>query len=213
MSLGGKTTEKQQIDPALRDAALAQLDMARAVGQLGFVPYKGATVAGMQPGQISAIQNTNAGMNAFGLNTAAVPTGGDLSPYSIYQQQLAMMDPGQRAFIESMFINPMTGAAPTRTFGPESYYNTQQGTSDASSRSRDRVYGGGGEGRSTSAGTSSGGYNSIRDMFDGGGPGRSGTSFSGGGRVSSAANRAGISPAEGRGKNASGPGRSSAYGK
>lgn len=122
MSLGGKTTEKQQIDPALKDAALAQLDMARAVGQLGFVPYKGATVAGFQPNQIAAMQNTNAGLDAFGFNTAAVPTGGDLSPYSIYQQQLAMMDPGQRAFIESMFINPMTGAAPTLQFGPTSYY-------------------------------------------------------------------------------------------
>lgn len=122
MSLGGKTTEKQQIDPALQDAALAQLDMARSVGQLGFVPYKGATVAGFQPGQIAAMQNTNAGLDAFGFGTAAVPTGGDLSPYSMYQQQLAMMDPGQRAFIDSMFINPMTGAAPTLQFGPTSYY-------------------------------------------------------------------------------------------
>lgn len=122
MSLGGKTVEKQQIDPALRDAALAQLDMARRVGQLGFVPYKGDTVAGFQPGQIAAMQNTNAGLDAFGLNTAAVPTGGNLSPYAIYQQQLAQMDPGQRAFIDSMFINPMTGAAPTMQYGPTSYY-------------------------------------------------------------------------------------------
>lgn len=126
MSLGGKTTETQQIDPALRDAALAQLDMARAVGQLGFTPYKGATVAGMQPGQIAAIQNTNAGLDAFGLNMGAVPTAGDLSPYAIYQEQLAQMAPGQRAFIDSMFINPMTGAAPTLTFGPQSYYNAAQ---------------------------------------------------------------------------------------
>lgn len=119
MSLGGKTTETQQIDPALRDAALAQLDMARRVGQLGFVPYKGDTVAGFQPSQIAAIQNNNAGLDAFGLNTAAVPTGGNLSPYAIYQEQLAQMAPGQRAFIDSMFINPMTGAAPTMQFGAQ----------------------------------------------------------------------------------------------
>jgi hypothetical protein len=112
MSLGGKTKETQQIDPALRDAALAQLDMARRVGQLGFVPYKGDTVAGFQPAQIAAMQNTNAGLEAFGLGTSAVPTGGNLSPYGIYQEQLAQMAPGQRAFIESMFINPMTGAMP-----------------------------------------------------------------------------------------------------
>lgn len=123
MSLGGKKTEKQEIDPALRDAALAQLDMARAVGQLGFVPYKGDTVAGFQPGQIAAMQNTNTGLEAFGLGTSPVPAAGNLSPYAIYQQQLAQMDPGQREFIQSMFINPMTGAAPTRTFGPQTYYN------------------------------------------------------------------------------------------
>jgi hypothetical protein len=123
MSLGGKTTEKQQIDPALRDAALAQLDMARSVGQLGFTPYKGDTVAGFQPAQLAAMQNTNMGLEAFGLGTSSVPAAGNLNPYSIYQQQLAMMDPGQRDFIASLFINPMTGAAPTRTFGPQTYYN------------------------------------------------------------------------------------------
>jgi hypothetical protein len=196
MSLGGKTKETQQIDPALRDAALAQLDMARAVGQLGFVPYKGATVAGMQPNQIAAMQNTNAGLSAFGLGTAAVPTGGDLSPYAIYQQQLAQMDPGQREFIQSMFINPMTGAAPTRTFGPQTYYNAPQNTSGNNQRSG----GGGRDGRdgrdgggTTSSGSRSGGYTGVRDMFDGGGPGRSGSTFSGG-PVSDRLNRAGINP-------------------
>lgn len=109
MSLGGKTTSTNTIDPDLKAAALANLQTAQKVGQLGFVPYQGATVAGLQPGQISAIQNTNAGLSAFGLSPSAVPTGGDMSPYAIYQQQLAQMAPGQRAFIDSMFINPMTG--------------------------------------------------------------------------------------------------------
>lgn len=109
MSLGGKTTQTNTIDPDLKKAALENLQMAQKVGQLGFVPYQGATVAGLQPGQISAIQNTNAGLSAFGLSPSAVPTGGDMSPYAIYQQQLAQMAPGQRAFIDSMFINPMTG--------------------------------------------------------------------------------------------------------
>jgi len=211
MSMGGKTTEKQQIDPALRDAALAQLDMARRVGQLGFVPYKGDTVAGFQPGQIAAIQNTNAGLDAFGLNTAAVPTGGNLSPYAIYQEQLAQMAPGQREFIDSMFINPMTGAAPTMQFGPQVSGSSASSTSAASKakkRDRDRND----RANATTSGSRSG-YNSVRDMFDGGGPGRSGSTFSGGGRISDAANRSGINPAEGRGRNAGGPGRTSTYGK
>ena len=119
MSLGGKTTETSTIDPDLKAASLAQLDMARSVGQLGFVPYKGATVAGMQPGQIAAMQNMNAGLDAFGFGGTPLPAAGDLSPYAMYQEQLAQMAPGQRAFIDSMFINPMTGAAPTMQFGAQ----------------------------------------------------------------------------------------------
>lgn len=117
MSLGGKTTETQSIDPDLKAAALANLQMAQRVGQLGSVPYKGATVAGMQPAQIAAAQNLNTGLEAFGFSGSPIPAAGDLSPYGIYQQQLAQMAPGQRAFIESMFINPVTGAAPTMQFG------------------------------------------------------------------------------------------------
>lgn len=119
MSMGGKTTETQQIDPDLKAAALRQLSMAENVGRLGFVPYQGATVAGMQPAQIAAMQNTNAGLEAFGLGGSPIPAAGDLSPYAMYQEQLAQMAPGQRAFIDSMFINPMTGAAPTMQFGAQ----------------------------------------------------------------------------------------------
>lgn len=110
--MGGKTTETKEIDPDLKAAALEQLAMAKMIGQLGFVPYKGDTVAGFQPAQRAAMQNTNSGLSAFGLDTSAVPSGENLSPYGIYQEQLAAMDPGQREFIESMFINPITGAAP-----------------------------------------------------------------------------------------------------
>lgn len=117
MSLGGKNTTTQSIDPALKEAAMANLASAQRIGQLGFVPYTEATVAGMQPGQISAMQSTNLGAEAFGLPQTAIPTGGDLSPYQIYQTALSNMAPGQRAFIESMFINPMTGAAPTMQLG------------------------------------------------------------------------------------------------
>jgi hypothetical protein len=117
MSLGGKNTTTQSIDPALKEAAMANLASAQKIGQLGFVPYTEATVAGMQPGQLSAMQSTNLGAEAFGLGQTEIPTGGDLSPYQIYQTALSNMAPGQRAFIESMFINPLTGAAPTMQFG------------------------------------------------------------------------------------------------
>lgn len=109
MSRGGQTTTTTSIDPALRDAALENLKMAKLVGQLGFVPYTGATVAGMSPAQQAAMATTNQGAAAFGLTPSAAPTGGDMSPYAMYQAALANMAPGQRAFIESMFIDPMTG--------------------------------------------------------------------------------------------------------
>ena len=115
MSLGGKTTTS--IDPDLKAAALQQLQMAQRVGQLGFVPYKGATVAGLQPGQLAAMQNMNAGLDAFGFGGTPMPTGADLSPYPIYQEQLAMMAPGQRDFINSMFIDPMTGQMQAMPYG------------------------------------------------------------------------------------------------
>lgn len=116
MSRGGSSTSTTQLDPALRDAALRNLAIAQKVGQLGVVPYKGATVAGLQPAQIAAMQNMNAGLSAFGLEGSPIPAAGDLSPYAIYQAQLANMDPGQRNFIQSMFIDPITGAAPTADF-------------------------------------------------------------------------------------------------
>lgn len=117
MSLGGTTTSSSSVDPDLKRAALENLEMAKAVGQLGYVPYKGPEVAGMSPGQIAAMQGTNMGAAAFGLPTSAVPTGADLSSYDLYTQALNNMAPGQRAFIEAMFIDPITGAAPTQTFG------------------------------------------------------------------------------------------------
>jgi hypothetical protein len=117
MSLGGKTTTS--IDPDLKKAALENLEMTRRAGQLGFVPYKGATVAGFQPMQLAAMQNLNTGLDAFGMGASPMPTGEDLSSYPIYQEQLAMMAPGQRDFINSMFIDPMTGAAPTMQYGAQ----------------------------------------------------------------------------------------------
>jgi hypothetical protein len=117
MSLGGKTTTS--IDPDLKKAALENLEMTRRAGQLGFVPYKGASVAGFQPMQLAAMQNLNTGLDAFGFGGSPMPTGEDLSAYPIYQEQLAMMAPGQRDFINSMFIDPMTGAAPTMQYGAQ----------------------------------------------------------------------------------------------
>ena len=195
MSLGGQNTTTQSIDPALKEAAMANLASAQRVGQLGFVPYTEATVAGMQPGQISAMQSTNLGAEAFGLPQTAIPTGGDLSPYQIYQTALSNMAPGQRAFIESMFINPMTGAAPTMQFGMQPAGGGAGGGGGGTGRASDEARQGSASSRNTKYDTYStkadttaramsygpqqkqGGYKSVKDavkdVFDGGGLGAS----------------------------------------
>lgn len=195
MSLGGKTTTSNKIDPDLKRASLENLAMAKKIGQLGYVPYTGDTVAGMQPGQISAIQSGNLGANAFGLPEMAVPTGANLNPYAAYEAALAAMPPGQRAFIESMFINPQTGAAPTINYGGTSRgggsatpnrtasqsfmdrISNGEGPTYVSSGYYDRGRGGGG----ADSGQAANGYSGLRDMFNGGGPRTSGSTYSGGG--------------------------------
>jgi hypothetical protein len=204
MSLGGKKTSETKIDPQLRDAALANLDMAKKVGQIGYVPYTGDTVAGMSPGQIAAIQSGNLGATAFGLPTMAVPTGANLNPYAAYEAALAKIPPAQRAFIESLFINQQTGAAPTMAYGApvaqaavaqQPYYTDGGG-------------GGGGGGDYTASGRAqtnrdqqnyANTYTGLRDMINGGGPGASGSTFQGG-ILSSILNRPLASPVKARAK-------------
>ena len=137
MSLGGTKTQTNAIDPELKKASLENLAMAKKIGQLGYIPYTGDTVAGMSPGQIAAIQSGNMGANAFGLPEMAVPTGANLNPYAAYQTALANIPAGQRAFIESMFINPQTGAAPTMDYGTTPAPAPARNTQRSSGSSRD----------------------------------------------------------------------------
>lgn len=167
MSLGGKTTQTQSIDPDLKAAALANLQMAQKVGQLGFVPYQGATVAGLQPAQIAAMQNTNTGLEAFGLGGSPIPAAGDLSPYAIYQQQLAQMAPGQRAFIDSMFINPLTGAAPASVAAAQAQANAAATAAQRAGQSAVE-YGRGGEQRGAAVGSNTRSFDTIGSYMPGG---------------------------------------------
>lgn len=209
MSLGGKTTTSNKIDPDLKKAALENLAMAKKIGQLGYVPYRGDTVAGMQPGQIAAIQSGNMGANAFGLPEMAVPTGENLNPYAAYEAALAAIPPGQRAFIESMFINQQTGAAPTMTYGTERKGAAAPANQTAAQTLIDRITGGGGGGGGggytpgTGGGADSGmaanRYTGLRDMINGGGPGASGSTFQGG-PLSAFLNSPRVSPVRARAK-------------
>ena len=141
---GGKggqteTTQTNKLDPFLQGVAEENLALARKIGQLGYVPYSGPTVAGFSQPQVSAMQNTDAAANAFGLagnsvvmdpNTGQpisvggmsmgqqVPGSGGYgySAMPMYEQALANMPKGQADFIKQFFINPQSGAKPTFDF-------------------------------------------------------------------------------------------------
>lgn len=72
MGKGGDqtTTTKVELDPAIREEALNNIDIANEVSALGYTPYTGNTVAGFSPQQMSAMQATDQGMAAFGMPSA-----------------------------------------------------------------------------------------------------------------------------------------------
>lgn len=112
-----------------------------------------------------------------------------------------MQQPMPQYAAPSQYYQPMVLRAPAMVGTPQVAFTPQMPT--------------GGSGRAAEMeaqrGTTSN-FNSFRDMIDGGGPGRSGPTFQGG-IMSAGLSRAGISPAQGRGLNAGGPGRTNAYGK
>jgi hypothetical protein len=127
MAGGGSETTTVSIPAFLQEAAQRNLARADQVSQIGYTPYYGPDVAAMTPMQIAAMQNTGAAASAFGLPTVSDPMAGMPTPqtfaggvqgYSsapLFQQSLEALRvnaPGQYAAIQSLFIDPRTGAAP-----------------------------------------------------------------------------------------------------
>lgn len=127
MAGGGSETTSVEIPAFLQEAAQRNLARADQVSQIGYTPYYGPDVAAMTPMQIAAMQNTGAAASAFGLPTVSNPMAGMPTPqtfaggvqgYSsapLYQQSLEALrvnNPGQYAAIQSLFVDPRTGAAP-----------------------------------------------------------------------------------------------------
>ena len=133
---GGSTGSLTEIPQWLEDAARKNLAITDEVASIGYNPYLGPTVAGFSPQQMSAFQNVNQAAGAFGMaNTPLDPnmtnaqigqaltgiqppnaSADGFTGYSgagLYQAALDQMPPAQRALIDSFFINPQTGAAPT----------------------------------------------------------------------------------------------------
>jgi len=161
---GGSSTSQVTIPEYIEAAAQRNLNKAEGISQIGYTPYYGPDVAAFTPMQQAAFQNTANAANAFGM---AAPTtqqdimGGmnpptvyanGLSGYSsapIYEESLAELGrqrPGQKAYIDSFFIDPQTGSAGSNVqpFVDYTQYPTAASTAAATAATSGGGGGGGG---------------------------------------------------------------------
>ena len=110
---GGTQTSAQSIPAWVEGPAKENLARAKAVGQIGYMPYYGPDVAALSPQQVQSMQNTFNAQQAYGMvdPSAQFSTGmpepqqfaGGVSGYSsgsLFDQavkELAARDPEQAA--------------------------------------------------------------------------------------------------------------------
>lgn len=125
--MGGKTTSSNKVPKYIEQGGMEAIDRARGVADMGYVPYIGPDVAAPGQGTLAAWANQNAAANAFGmaaptstgLEGLPVANNGGVQGYSSHPgyaaalQSLQTEYPGLFAYLQSMMINPQTGAAPT----------------------------------------------------------------------------------------------------
>jgi hypothetical protein len=133
MSKGGTTSGSTEIPAWLEDAAIENINKARDVSQIGYVPYYGPDVAAFSPMQQQSMQSTGNAASAFGLAPqgfnamAGMPQAetfaGGLQGYSsapLYEQSLDKLfanAPAQYRALNQQFIDPFTGARPRSGYG------------------------------------------------------------------------------------------------
>ncbi|NCF34267.1 MAG: hypothetical protein GWP50_11970 [Proteobacteria bacterium] len=137
---GGSTTSSVTIPEYIEAAAQRNLNKAERISQIGYTPYYGPDVAAFTPMQQAAFQGTAQAAGAFGLPGGSMsqqdimggmpaPTtyAGGVQGYSaapIYEQSLQTLGerrPGQKAYIDSFFIDPYAGGAAAGNFAPIDY--------------------------------------------------------------------------------------------
>ena len=148
---GGSTSSSVTIPEYIEAAAQRNLNKAERISQIGYTPYYGPDVAEFTPMQKAAFQNTADTAGAFGMAGGdmsqqdimggmgpATQYAGGVSGYSaapIYEQALQTLGekrPGQKAYIDSFFIDPYTGAGAAGNFAPIDYTDYQTGAQMAS---------------------------------------------------------------------------------
>ena len=119
---GGSTTSTVEVPQYIEDAARRNLERADLISKIGYVPYFGPDVAAFTPQQEAAFAGTQQLAGAFGTPTTmdmGVPApqtfAGGVRGYSsapMFEQaqfELGRRRPAQKAFIDSLFIDPVTG--------------------------------------------------------------------------------------------------------
>jgi hypothetical protein len=127
---GGSTSSTVEVPQYIEDAARRNLARADTISQIGFTPYYGPDVAAFTPMQEAAFQSTAQTAGAFGVPggdmsmqdiSGGMPTpttyAGGVRGYSsapMYEESMAEFAarrPGQKALIDSLFIDPYSGVA------------------------------------------------------------------------------------------------------
>ena len=158
MSKGGSTTSAVTIPEYIEAAAQRNLNKAERISQIGYTPYYGPDVAAFTPMQQAGFQNTADLAGAYGM---AAPSSqqdiyGGMGPATTYAggvqgyssapmfeeslQTLGERRPGQKAYIDSFFIDPYSGGGSAGNFAPIDYTGYQTNAAAA------RGEGGGGAG-------------------------------------------------------------------
>lgn len=153
MSKGGSTSSSVTVPDYIEDAARRNLDKAERISQIGYTPYFGPDVAAFTPMQQASFQNTANVADAFGMSAPSSgfdimggmgePTqyAGGVRGYSsapIYEQsldELAARRPAQKAYMDSFFIDPYTGAPGANVQSPNAMYPTYDETQAAAIQS------------------------------------------------------------------------------
>ena len=151
MSKGGTTSGSTEIPAWLESAAIENINKARDVSQIGYVPYYGPDVAAFSPMQQQSMQSTGNAASAFGLAPqgfnamAGMPQAqtfaGGLQGYSsapLYEQSLDKLfanAPAQYRAINDMFIDPFTGAPPRSGYGATPAQTSQMSSGGDNGRS------------------------------------------------------------------------------
>ena len=128
----GSTSSTVSVPQYIEDAARRNLGRADDISKIGYTPYYGPDVAAFSPNQQAAFQNTADTAGAFGMAAPMSQQGimggmpapttyaGGVQGYSsapMFEQSLetlAEKRPGQYDYINSMFIDPVTGLLGSR---------------------------------------------------------------------------------------------------